>query len=264
LQAGGSFDLNPAAERFAARGQATVRAEQLDLIQPELETVPTFLLETEFDLAAAASRIEVIALRAEISAPADTLLVALRAEQPFGFDLATGEPDFGDPDAPLMRLALSGVPVDLVNAFLPDMRIALASLSGEMLVRGTDEDLRLDTSRPLTLQGFYLEQDGQPVLEDLTLVMAPSVAYRENQLTFDLGSLKLSRDDRPLLELAARGSATDLDAEEPQFDITAEWDASAGRSARPAGRRAVSQSVGRESQRHAEGLRRRIGHQGRS
>ena len=225
VRSDGSFDINPAAERFAARGEATVRAEQLDLVQPELETVPTFLLETEFDLAGADTRIEVKALRAELFAPADTLLVALHAEQPFGFDLATGEPDFGDPGAPLLRLALSGLPVDLVNAFLPDMRIALASLSGEMLVRGTDEDIHLETSRPLTLQGFHFEQHGQPLLEDLTLVLAPSISYRADQMTFDLGSLELSRDNRLLLDLAARGFARDLDAEEPYFELSTEWDA---------------------------------------
>ncbi len=224
LRANGSFDLNPIAEQASGRGETEVRAEDLDQLQPELEAVPTFLWTSNFDLTASGEKVEVKDLQMELSAPAEESLISLRTRQPFGFDLAAGQPFFADPEEPLASFLIAGIPVDLVNAFLPDTQIALSSFTGEMTLSGIDDQLRLDSVQPLTIENFYLEHQGKPMLENLTIALAPSLNYGDNAFSFDLDSLNLSRNERSLLRLSAQGAMKNLDTE-AQFDIAAEWDA---------------------------------------
>lgn len=194
----GTFTFDLVSEDAAVQGTCTVRAEQLDQFQPELATVPTFLLESVFDLTGGADQIEIGALHMDVFAPSDTLLVTLRAEQAFGFDLDKGQPIFGQPDEPLARLTIAGIPVDLINAYLPDMRLALSSFTGDLMLAGTDETLQLSTVRPLTLEGLFLEQGDAPVLENLTLSLSPTATYAADTLSFDLDDMPRIRLDAPL------------------------------------------------------------------
>ena len=224
VQARGAFALDALAERFALEGTLNARAADLDRWQDTFTAAPDFLLETNFDLAGQGQRMEIRALRVHVAAPADTPLLAMEAEQVFGIDLASLEPFYGDPDQPLLRLALAGAPVDLINALVPDLQLALSAFTGEMVLAGSGEDLRLDTTQPLTIADLSVELAGEPMLSDLTIVLSPSIRMQPDLLTLDPGPVTLSRGAQELLELTAQVAVRNLQAE-PDIALTASWTA---------------------------------------
>ena len=223
LDSTGTFVFDPSAESAVMQGECTIRADRLDLFQPELATVPTVLLEAAFDVSGSATLIEVDALRVELSAPADTLLMALRAEQSFAFDLTRNAAVVPNPEAPLARLTLNGIPVDLVNANLPDIQLALADFTGELLLSVDGDALRVATVRALKVDNLFLAQNGEQVIEDLTLALLVSAEYVGNTLAIDQLALTLNQADLRLLNINVKGSIEDL-ADDPTLDLFADMD----------------------------------------
>ena len=203
--------------------QGTLRAEVQDLhhLLPELESMPNALLETRFDFHADASVAEVRALQLLLAAPLEQPLLEVVARQPFGIRWETMEPFFGETSDPLLEIHFNALPLDTINALTPDLELALASFGGRIHLFGDGNALQLRTVEPLTLQALGLTVLDEPVLENLTLALAPSLSYTPESISFDLGELILTRSDTVLSLLEARGTVRDWNAD-PVVDFSAE------------------------------------------
>ncbi|MCC5843762.1 MAG: hypothetical protein JJU05_05865 [Verrucomicrobia bacterium] len=218
----GRFTFATASQISSTQGTFSVEANELENFRPELASVPTFLLDSAFDLSANPEKAEVRELRLLVAAPRETPLIQMDARQVFGINLETNEPFFSTPGEPLIEMALSGLPVELINGLAPDLNLTIESFGGRLILSGEGQTLRLTTTEPVTLRGLSLAPDGEPLVSDLTLSLAPSAAYDPKELSFDLGELTLTGAEQEIAGLRAAGSITDMQ-QEPEVELTADW-----------------------------------------
>lgn len=223
VQGEGAFQLVPAKGQAALKGAIRLEAQELDQFMVELETLPSLLLESTFDLEADAKKAEIRALEVTLAAPRDRPLIEILARQSFGFNLETQEPFFGDPATPLLELSLHALPIDTVNALVPDLEISLGHFGGRMTLAGDTDTLQLATIEPLSLGNLSLVMDGESILENITVALAPRATYTPTTIEFDLGDLMITQGETVLTSLRANGQLQDWSAEDGTVEATAEW-----------------------------------------
>lgn len=216
------FTSAPASNVHSIQGALSVQANDLENIRPELASVPTFLLDSAFDLSADSEKAEIRELRLLLAAPRETPLLQINTQQTFGIHLKTNEPYFSTPGEPLIDVALSGLPVDLFNGLVPDLNLSIQAFNGRLVLSGEGQRLHLATIEPITLRGLNLSPEGIPLVSNLDISFAPSAMYEPKGLSFDLGGLTLTSAGQDLTSVHATGTVTELQ-EEPELEFTATW-----------------------------------------
>lgn len=171
-----AFAFSTATEIQSMQGTLSVQANDLENFRPELASVPTVLLESAFDLSADSEKAEIRELRVLLAAPRETPLLQVDTRQTFGVHLKTNEPFFSTPGEPLVEMALSGLPVDLVNGLVPDLNLTLEAFVGRLILSGEGQRFRLATTEPITLRGLSLSPEGVPLVSNLNISVSPSAA----------------------------------------------------------------------------------------
>lgn len=223
LQSEAEFSFNTLTEAAHIAGTLSAAAAGLDQFREELATMPTARLEATFALGGDLQSILINALEAHLSAPEEDRLIYVHAEQPFGFDLENQTPTFEHPDAPLARITLAGFPTELVNSLVPDFDFSLSQLSGELLLMAAEDTMTIETSDPLRMKDLSLAQEGQALIDQLSLSLAMRASYAGDALQFTVTDLELHQVDHALLALSADGTLRDLDADAPIMDLKLQW-----------------------------------------
>ncbi len=223
LQSEAEFSFNTLTEAANIAGTLSAAAAGLDQFREELATMPTARVEATFALGGDLQSILINALQAHLSAPEEDRLIFVHAEQPFGFDLENQAPIFQDPDAPLARITLAGFPTELVNSLVPDIDFSLTQLSGELLLTAAEDTMSIETSDPLRVKDLSLAQEGQALIDQLSLSLAMRASYAGDELQFTVTDLELYQVDHALLALSANGTIQDLEADAPMMDLKLQW-----------------------------------------
>ncbi len=223
MESAGRFSADPASGRLQSSGTATLDADQLDRLQAELAAIGNLNLNVTFDLAADEDQLMINAFDLALHAPQDRLLAQIQTEQPFGYDNRKGAALADDHAAPLARIALLGLPVDLVNAFLPDLELGLEALSAEWRLTADEEDaLHLSSVQPLSLQSLSLVINDEDLLDRLSIQIPLQATLRAGQLDFQIAPLTLSSSDQDIGSLDLSGTWSD--ATEPAVaELQANW-----------------------------------------
>lgn len=176
-----------AASDFSAvefTGKAGVETAHWERLSPDLAGLGPVRLAADFGLARDGNRIRVSSLQAD--AVERTPLFGLELRQPFVWNPASGEVEAADPTKDLVAFRLRGLPLAVLQAMLPGLRIDGGAATGAWSLRVSPGGIAVRNTEPLAISRF-------------SLLRADGIAFRDVQV-----------DARPSADLTPRGWQAEL------------------------------------------------------
>lgn len=103
-----------------------------------------------------------------------------------------------------LNFVVQNLPLQLVTAFVPALEATATASSGDFQLRSQGKGWVLQNQAPLTLEGFSLIQNGEPVLQQINLSAAVNGALdAQNRLNVNIPSVQVSSRQGNLLALQA-------------------------------------------------------------
>ena len=173
------------------------------------------------------TQLRIASLAASIAAPARPDLVKFDARQ--AFLLPVADAAFENPRGELATVALRGIELAWVSAFVPDIDLRGTLASADLLLTATGPGrLAVTATAPLRIDGLGVRLGDAAQLSDLRLVVTPVVDYGPQRVRFDLQQLNVATRNDVLVRGDLSGSVPLADgAQDPlgaegrlEFDLT--------------------------------------------
>ncbi len=191
LNGAGRFRFAPDTNAAAASGELEARLARLEAVSPELAPIGSVQVRAEFDGefaddTAGLSRLNVDAIDAE-----GRTFAQVRSLQRVGFNLTDQQVEVPDPQAPLVRVALSDIPLAWAQPWLEGQRIESGRLSTVLTVAAAanGQEISLRASMPVTLKEVTLWQGEAKLIDRLELEVSPKIDYTAERLAAELEGL---------------------------------------------------------------------------
>lgn len=227
----GEFETGPTFEEVHAHGALIASASGLEVLQPELAAIGEVSLTADFDVLQHGESLRVERFDAAVSGASP--VAAVRALQPFEFNLTTAQLNVADPSQDLVGVVLHGVPLAWARLFLGEFELSGGDLRGEFAASAREGGLGLRAKTPLTVAALTVAQAGDVWLRDLDLALDASADYTPQGWQAQVVSLGVRSKGATLLTLDAKAGR--LAGEKQPVKLTGRWSADlAGWMAQPA------------------------------
>ncbi|HWA11421.1 MAG TPA: AsmA family protein, partial [Opitutaceae bacterium] len=218
----GKLEAGATLATFSASGRFDLSADKLGTVRPELDAFGAVKAALSFDLTHDADTVRVASLALEISGTRPVL--AVRALQPFSFNVRTRVPAADDPAKDLLSVDLQGVPLAWAQPFAPGFTVTGTDLRGAFAVGvRTAGTAALRATEPLVLGNLALAQAGQPLLRGVDLSLRLSADYTAQGWQAELAEATVRSGGATLLTLAAK--AGQLAGDDEPLKATGQWTA---------------------------------------
>lgn len=192
----GKFGVRLDTGAVAVAGTLEAEASALERIDPKLRPFGALRIGAAFDLAEVrgVSTINKFDLRVDGEQP----VLEFETLRPVALHRVQYAMQFGGGSAgEVARLKLHGLPLAWVRPFVTDVDLSGERVSGEFVVVGDPELLRIRTIVPLRATGINLVRDGQFLLEraDLTLGILATIKPDDLRVEFGEFALRTSAGD---------------------------------------------------------------------
>lgn len=195
-----AFSAAPDFGAIEVTGKAEVATAHWERLSPDLGALGPVRLTADFGLARDGDRIRVSSLRAEAVERAP--LFGLELRQPFVWNPASGEVEAADPAKDLVGIRLSGMPLAVFQAALPDARIEGGDATGAWSLRVSPGGVAVRNTEPLTISRFSLVRPSGVALRDVQVEARPSADLTPRGWQAELADAVVRGGGAPL----ARGS----------------------------------------------------------
>lgn len=174
--------------------------DHLARLDTRLADIPALELNLVSQLSSQAESIAIQALNLTIAPAKATPFLSLSTHQPFTVNLRSSTPVIESGPGPLLALVFANLPVELFQAFIPDLGLTDGQLNGALALAQSDAGtIRLTTEQPLTLQARQIRWDNQAWLDQVTLAVSPEGFLRETGGEITLQASITDSSGAPLL-----------------------------------------------------------------
>ncbi len=193
-----------------ASGRLSLAVDRLQTIAPELATLGALNLTTEFDVSLSGDRLRVRRLTVALAGAEPVL--AMETLQGFAYEMTSGKVLPAEPVNDLARIAVTRLPLDWIQPWLPEFKLEGGSAHGEWRLAMKDDAVGVRPVAPLTVNGINLDQAGAPLLRAVDLSVAAGGTYGPAGWQADLLEFAARREGRTLIKLTAKaGQAAGVD-----------------------------------------------------
>jgi hypothetical protein len=198
----GRFDTDTGFTAVHAAGHLESAGSRLQVFAPGLDQLGEIKVAADFDLAGQAGAITVQRLEATIAT--DAPVASVRTLQAFNFNPSTAELRGADVARDLFAVALVGVPVAWSRPFLKHVTARGGKIRGELVGAPRAGGVALHTTVPLTLDGVTIEQEGKPLVSEVSVAFNASGDYSPTGWQAEVAGLTLKRGAAVMLGLDAK------------------------------------------------------------
>lgn len=198
----GTVDLFPDDRGVEAAGRLRVRVAELGKLRPELETVGAVTTDATFAArwTGQIMRVTSLALKVEDKAPVAEIV----ALQGLEVDLNTGELRVADPEADLLEIEVTGLPLEWARPLLEPYIASGGALQGAWIAAARDGGFMLQSVRPLRVGGVDVATNGERMVRDLDVAASLSAEFTPSGWQARIEQGRVQAGTTSLLEFDAR------------------------------------------------------------
>jgi hypothetical protein len=208
LQGSGAFSSD------AVKGSGSVKAKlaavggNLAKLMPQLAVLGSLQLNAVLDATWTGESCEARAVNLALGPVGGKPVVLLDLLQPLTVDFSDQVRLTQGSGAQMARLSLRQVPVAWLALAAPaNYTVTGGGLTGEAVLGARDDGtITVQMTKPLTLPGFSVTNNGAAALSNVSLALDAGAEYKAGAVTAELRELMLSSGDNPLAQLAANVS----------------------------------------------------------
>jgi hypothetical protein len=204
--ASGSLHADLAQRRAQIKASVRGQGSGWDALDPRLADLGPLDLAVDVDAALDRDNLSVRAAEAIVRSAAQGEVLRVAALQPLRFGLQTWlvEPD--TPAEPALRLAVTNLPLDWLQSFVPAARIDGGRLSGELEVVRDGQRTTLIAAQPFKAAGIALGPVSGVKVPVIDVTLVPRATLVGGRLEADVEQLKITA--RTGLDVEFKGRAT--------------------------------------------------------
>lgn len=188
---------------------AQIQAKLLTLLKPFLPIDPGPLtIATKVEGRHEGQSLQVASASTLVNRDNGVLLASVDLKQPMKLDLKTTTFAFANPESPAAVVKLGEIPLAWAEPFVAKSKLAgtFAGTALEVSLRSVD-DLSVNTTGPVVLQGVSATMDGKALVQALTLTTDFKASKKGDAIGFDVRKLEVKQGDTALAGLTVAGQA---------------------------------------------------------
>ncbi len=144
-------------------------------------------VNASFDINISDTRLSLDSLDIGIAEQQGVDLVRIGAPSSLGIELnGDGVWSFPDLDQPLLLVDLPGIPPELLNLFLGDLRLSADPITARFALHARNDRFELETPEPLSIRNLVLSGPEGSILDESDIQLTPSAVVSASEFSFGL------------------------------------------------------------------------------